>query len=327
MSEHAIRTVVVLGPTATGKTRLAVQLARDFGGEIVSADSRQVYRGLDLGTGKDLDEYGTGESRIPCHLIDVAEPTDEYHLFRFVADAGAALRDIAARDGLPIIAGGTALYLNALLDRYLLEGGQPDPALRQQLRDKPAAELAELLRQEDPDLAARTDTTQHKRLVRAIEIARFKRQNPQAKPCRAPPLAALLIAPHFPRAEVHRRIEKRLDERLDAGLLDEVKQLHDQGVPWERLEFLGLEYRYVALFLQQKLSHEQMRDTLLAKIRRLCRAQDIWFRKMEREGKLIHWIPRGDAAQAAALVRQFIAHQPIPPPTLRLMDTLYGPKT
>jgi len=308
-----------------GKTRLGVSLARRFKGEIVSADSRQVYRGLDIGTGKDLDEYGAGAERIPCHLIDIVDPTEEYNLFRFLADAPQAINDIAARGKLPIAVGGTPLYLNALLDGYAMEGGAPDPNLRRELEGLATPDLCEMLEREAPDVFARTDLTQRRRVVRALEIARSRQGAPPCPP--AAPLDPLLIAPYYPRQEVHRRIAQRLDSRLRDGLVEEVRALHDRGLSWERLEFLGLEYRCVAQHLQHRMGLAEMCEKLRARIRRFGKSQDVWFRKMEREGKVIHWLPRGDLGKAVRLVEQFLAGTPLPPPEITLKDTLYGPRS
>jgi tRNA dimethylallyltransferase len=316
---------VILGPTATGKTRLGVELARLFHGEIVSADSRQFYRGMDLGTGKDLAEFGEGDERVPHHLIDILDPNDDYHLFRFVADAARAIRGIRERGHLPIIVGGTALYLNALLENYQLDGGNPDPQLRRELDELETPALLERLRHNDPELYQRTDCTQRRRIIRAVEISETRLGERDSQP--ALNLQPLLLGPYFHRLVIHRRIEERLDARLQAGLLQEVERLHAEGVSWERLDFFGLEYRYAALHLQGKLDYESFRATLLAKIRRFCRSQEIWYRKMERAGKPIYWIPEGDLEAARQLVADFLAGRPLAAPTFRLVDNLYGPQT
>ena len=316
--------LVITGPTATGKTKLAVSLARRFGGEIISADSRQVYRGMDLGTGKDLDEYGTEPDVVPYHLIDVVNPDEDFHLKRFLELAMKAMEDIDGRGRLPVVAGGTPLYVNALIRGYTLPGGEPDPQLRAELQSLTHAELLERLeRTAPPELLKRVDVTQDKRIIRAIEIA----SSPQADAIRTAPLDnPLVIAPYYPRQTVHERIELRLDERLSLGLVQEVQCLHDHGLPWEKLEWFGLEYRYVARYLQNKLTYDQMRTELLAKIRNFCKSQDIWFRKMEREGLKIHWLPGGDIDEATTLVRRWLAHEPLPEPSIRLADISYSPK-
>ena len=316
--------LVITGPTATGKTKLAVHLARRFGGEIISADSRQVYRHMDLGTGKDLDEYGDGADRVPCHLLDVVEPQEDFHLKKFIELALAAMDGIRSRNRLPVIAGGTPLYVNALIRGYDLPGGEPDPQLREELQSLSHEQLmARLQAVATPEFLKRVDITQDKRIIRAIEIA----LSPQAEPIHAEPLDnPLVIAPYYPRKTVRERIEIRLDERLKLGLVEEVRMLHQNGVSWEKLDWFGLEYRYVSRYLKNELTFDQMRTELLAKIRHFCKSQDIWFRKMEREGIAIHWIPEGDTATAESLVARWLAHEPLPKPFIRLADITYSTK-
>ena len=316
--------LVITGPTATGKTKLAVHLARRFGGEIISADSRQVYRHMDLGTGKDLDEYGDGADRVPCHLLDVVDPQEDFHLKKFIELALAAMDGIRSRNRLPVIAGGTPLYVNALIRGYDLPGGEPDPQLREELQSLSHEQLmARLQAVATPEFLKRVDITQDKRIIRAIEIA----LSPQAEPIHAEPLDnPLVIAPYYPRKTVRERIEIRLDERLKLGLVEEVRMLHQNGVSWEKLDWFGLEYRYVSRYLKNELTFVQMRTKLLAKIRHFCKSQDIWFRKMEREGIAIHWIPEGDTATAESLVARWLAHEPLPKPFIRLADITYSTK-
>ena len=316
--------LVITGPTATGKTKLAVHLARRFGGEIISADSRQVYRHMDLGTGKDLDEYGDGADRVPCHLLDVVDPQEDFHLKKFLELALAAMDGIRSRNRLPVIAGGTPLYVNALIRGYDLPGGEPDPQLREELQSLSHEQLmARLQAVATPEFLKRVDITQDKRIIRAIEIA----LSPQAEPIHAEPLDnPLVIAPYYPRKTVRERIEIRLDERLKLGLVEEVRMLHQNGVSWEKLDWFGLEYRYVSRYLKNELTFDQMRTELLAKIRHFCKSQDIWFRKMEREGIAIHWIPEGDMATAESLVARWLAHEPLPEPSIRLADITYSTK-
>jgi len=276
----AVKVLAVTGPTATGKTGLAVKLAREFGGEVVSVDSRQVYRGLDIGSGKDIAEYGD----IPYHLIDIADPAKEvYNLSRFCTDAFAAVRDISARGKLPVLCGGTALYLLALLAGYRLPGGALPP--------------------------------------RSSGLPRA-RQDGDKEDSFAPPfrLDALVLGVYYPRSEVRERIRLRLDRRLAEGMLDEGRRLLDAGVSLEKMEFFGLEYREMARFLAGKCTRREMRDTLLNRIRQFAKRQDIFFRKMEREGHVIHWLDRGDFQAAASLTGRFLAGEPLPPPDFRLTE-------
>ncbi|MBR0458982.1 MAG: tRNA (adenosine(37)-N6)-dimethylallyltransferase MiaA [Victivallales bacterium] len=316
------QSLIVTGPTATGKTRLAIALARRFGGEIVSADSRQVFRGLDIGTGKDLGDYSTGGEPVPYHLIDVADPTEDFHLFRYLELAKAALGDIVARQRLPIVAGGTPLYLKALLEGYSQEGGAPDHALRTSLEAHSLDELREILQREaPPELYARTDLTQRRRLIRGIELARNSR-------CieRVPLLQnTLILAPWYDRATVRQRIAERLDARIANGLLDEMRALHEAGMSWERMEWLGLEYRFCPKYLQGELTLKEMRDTLWQHICQFCKRQDGWFRKLERDGHPIYWILNGDLERATALVQDWLQGKPLPAPEIRMDDIHYGP--
>ncbi|MBO4513356.1 MAG: tRNA (adenosine(37)-N6)-dimethylallyltransferase MiaA [Victivallales bacterium] len=314
------RCLVVTGPTASGKTHLAVALARCFGCEIVSADSRQVFRGLDIGTGKDLAEYSTGGKAVPYHLIDVVEPTEDFNLFVYLRFAKTALEDIWGRGLLPLVCGGTPLYIKALLDGYDQEGGAPDMAFRKEMERKSPEELLSMLEKSaSPRLFERTDKTQTRRIVRALELA--------LNGCTVEPVPfmddALVIAPYFTRGELHSRIEARLDARLKAGLLDEARRLNENGLTLERMEWLGLEYRFAARVLAGKLSEADMRNELLAHIRQFCKRQDGWFRKLERDGRNIYWIPRGDYDKAASLVSRWIAGEKLPSPELRLDDIRY----
>jgi len=280
-----VKIIAVTGPTATGKTALAVKLARRFGGEIVSVDSRQVYRHMDLGTGKDLEEYG----EVPFHLIDVADPaTQVWNLSDFCRGAFAAVAGIRERGRLPILCGGTALYLDALLEGYRLPGGALPPREKGVPRSSADREGA---------------------------------------PSFTPPfeLDALVIGVLFDRAVVRDRIEKRLDARFRAGMTEEVKRLHDEfGVSWETMEFFGLEYREIAAFLQGKCSFEEMRQTLLDRIRQFAKRQDIFFRKIERSGVAIHWCREGRDPDPAELAARFLAGETLPPPAVRLAEIDYG---
>ncbi len=316
-----IKIAVVTGPTATGKTRLAVHLAEKFNGEVVSADSRQVYRHLDIGSGKDIAEYGD----VPHHLIDIVDPGAEYHLKAFCTDARAAISDIAARGRFPVVCGGSTLYIHALLKGYELPGAAPDPAERARLDASSLDELQTRLRSIDPEFYENfADRDNFNRLRRAIEI-RSSCAVPAAATAPAvsdePEFDALVLGVLFPRSVVRERIRQRLDARLEQGLIEEVRSLHERyAMSWENLEFLGLEYRFVAEYLQGRTQYDEMRELLLNHIRQFAKRQDIFFRKMEREGVAIHWINEGNFEPAAKLTADFIAGKPLPAPEFRLMD-------
>lgn len=282
--------MVVLGPTASGKTRLAVQAARRLGGEILSVDSRQVYRGLDLGSGKDLAEYG----EIPYHLIDLVEPGYEYSLFDYVKDFSIAYAQVRRAGRLPLLVGGTGLYLDALLRGYRLVEAPEDPALRRQLADCSLAELQTRLQDLRPEQHNTTDFHDRQRLVRAIEIATAERSHCE-RPLQLPDLAPRIYGLRWPRAELRARITRRLKERLEAGLIDEVAALRQQGVSDATLEFYGLEYRFVGRYLQGLLSRNDLFQKLNSAIHQFAKRQDTWFRRMERHGLEIVWLDPADA--------------------------------
>lgn len=304
--------IVVLGPTACGKTALAVHIARLFSGEIISADSRQVYRGLDIGAGKDLSEYGD----VPYHLIDIVSLPDEYNVFRFQMDFFPALDAVRKRNRVPVVAGGTGLYLDSVISGYRFSEVPEDPVLRGELetldvaglRERLAAAKARRGEKIHPD-----DTEDRGRLVRAIEIAeRSVGGAPQtdggnaaknnaasiASNGGAAGFSPLVLGVRFPRDELRGRIKARLDSRIAEGLLQEVEELHEGGISWERLERLGLEYRFVSRYLQGGMDFDGFRSTLLTEICRFAKRQDTWFRRMERRGVSIEWIDRGDRSIA-----------------------------
>lgn len=277
--------LVILGPTASGKTRLGVLTARELGGEIISADSRQVYRGMDLGTGKDLAEYG----EIPYHLIDIIDPGYEFSVFEFQRRFFEAFADICKRGRLPLLVGGTGLYLDAVLKGYRLVKVPDNPDLRRELAGLNQEVLAARLRRLRPDLHNTTDLTDRERLVRAIEIA----EGEAAADADLPPLPAfrpLIFGIRWERETLRRRITARLKERLEQGLIEEVATLHGEGVPWSTLEFYGLEYRFVAQHLQGKLNRNDMFQKLNSAIHNFAKRQETWFRRMERQGTEIRWM-------------------------------------
>jgi len=288
--------LVILGPTASGKTQLAVAAAQALNGEILSADSRQVYRGLDIGSGKDLSEYGA----IPYHLIDIAEPGYEFSLFDYVRAFGAAFEAVRERGRLPILVGGTGLYLDALLQRYRLVEVPENPALRKTLAPLDMDALRVRLQGLRPDLHNTTDLQDRARLVRAIEIAAGE-QDPDRAPLAIPNLTPLVCGLQWPRNELRQRITRRLRERLAHGMIEEVTSLHEAGVAWETLDGYGLEYRFVARYLQGQLTRNDLFQKLNSAIHQFAKRQETWFRRMEKQGVAIHWLD-ATAEPCAALL-------------------------
>lgn len=283
------RLVVVLGPTASGKTRLAVQVARDLGGEILSADSRQVYRGLDIGSGKDLTEYG----QVPYHLIDIVAPGEAFSLFDFVQAFSTAVSGVRDRQRVPILVGGSGLYLDAVIRGYSLVEAPPNPELRTELETLPLNALRERLLSLRPILHNRTDFDDRRRLQRAIEIAQAENRA-AANRLELPPLQPRVYGLNWPRTVLRDRISQRLRERLAGGMIEEVAALHAGGVSWETLDFYGLEYRFVASFLRGQITRNDLFQKLNSAIHQFAKRQDTWFRRMQRQGVEIRWLAGAD---------------------------------
>ena len=301
MTQTSPNTLVILGPTASGKTTLGVQLARTLGGEILSADSRQVYQGLDIGSGKDLSEYNEGGTPVPYYLIDIVTLKEEYNLFRFQQDCYAAWSHIHERGPLPIIVGGTGLYLEAVLQGYRMVDAPENPALREELNNLDKAALLKQLKRAKPDLHNQTDTLDRDRTIRAIEIAVYSEKHP---PPPAPDIRPQVLGIQWDRTILRQRITTRLKERMDNGLIEEVEALHATGYSWERLEFLGLEYRFISQLLQGKINNKNdCTQKLNAAIHQFAKRQETWFRRMERKGTKIHWVPEGALPLALAQLR------------------------
>ena len=295
--------IVLLGPTASGKTRLAVRLAAEMGAELISADSRQVYRGMDIGTGKDLSEYVVDGVAVPYHLIDVAEPGHLFSVFEFQQRFYTCFREISGRGRLPILVGGTGLYIESVLREYRMLPVPEDAFLREELGGKSMEELAAILLHVNPALHNTTDLTGRERLIRAIEIALHTAKHGSQDIMERPEIAPLVIGVRWERAVLRDRVTKRLRERLGQGMIEEVQRLRDAGIPWERLDEMGLEYRYVSLYLRGELAFEEMFRTLNIRIHQFAKRQDTWFRGMERRGIAIHWIEGADEAALRELVK------------------------
>ena len=302
--------IVILGPTASGKTRLAARLAARIGAELISADSRQVYRGMDIGTGKDLGEYIVDGKPVPCHIIDVAEPGHLFSVFEFQQRFYECFREITARGRMPIVVGGTGLYIESILREYRMLPVPENEALREELKGQGMEELAARLLHLNPALHNTTDLTGRERLVRAIEIAEHTSKHGSKEVIERPVIAPLVIGVRWDRTVLRERITKRLKERLGQGMIEEVQRLHDSGISWERLDEMGLEYRYVSLHLQGKLTFDEMFKTLNIRIHQFAKRQGTWFRGMERRGITIHWIEGADEAALRELVKKI----PLAPP-------------
>ncbi|MCR5423161.1 MAG: tRNA (adenosine(37)-N6)-dimethylallyltransferase MiaA [Bacteroidales bacterium] len=280
--------LTITGPTACGKTSLAVELAYRLNGEIISADSRQVFRGMDIGTGKDLAEYDVHGAHIPYHLIDIHDAGYEYNVYQFQNDFLTAYRAIVAAGKQPILCGGTGLYVEAVVCGYQLPDAPVDPEYRRSLEPYSDEELTRRLASY-VKLHNHTDTETRERLVRALEIQEFAHRHPEAH-VEMPPMQHLVVGVRYPREVVVERIGARLRQRLDEGMVDEVRCLLDSGVPTERLLRYGLEYRHITRYLQGQASYDDMYRDLYTDIRRFSKRQMTWFRRMERQGVVIHWI-------------------------------------
>jgi tRNA dimethylallyltransferase len=287
--------LVLLGATASGKTQVGVRIARALNGEIISADSRQVYRGMDLGTGKDLKEYG----EVPYHLIDIVDPGYEFSVFEFQHRFVSAFLDIQGRGKLPILVGGTGLYLEAVLKGYRLVEVPPNPELRSELEPLSLEELADHLKAIHPSLHNTTDLRHRERIIRAIEIAQFN-ADPMKQPF-LPDLSPIVFGIRWPREVLCQRITRRLRERINQGMMEEIKRLHKAGVSFEKLEFYGLEYRYGAMYLRGLITRNDLFQKLNSAIHQFAKRQETWFRRMERRGTRIHWVP-GDKDPAGKIL-------------------------
>ncbi len=281
--------VVILGPTASGKTEVAARLAWDLHGEIISADSRQVYRGMDIGTGKDLTQYIINAKKIPYHMIDIIDPRCEFNLFEFQKMFYKIFSQIRNKGNLPVLVGGTGLYLQAVLSGYKMPPAPPEPELRKDLDQKSIEELKEIFFAFKSHLHNKTDLEDKQRLIRAIEIERARNvKNSEQE--ESPEIDAAIFGISWERSVLRQRITSRLEERLKHGMIEEVKRLHAAGLSWRRLDSFGLEYRYISQYLQNLISFDEMKNKLNTAIHQFAKRQETWFRRMERKGIGIKWI-------------------------------------
>lgn len=280
--------ITILGPTASGKTPLAAHLAVRLRAEILSADSRQVYRRMDLGTGKDLADYTVEGVQIPYHLIDIQEPGTQYNVYAFQNDFKQVYQNLIRRGILPILCGGTGLYIESVLKGYRMDEVPENPRLRASLEGKTLDQLTELLRGYKT-LHNKTDVDSVKRAIRAIEIAEYYRAHP-VQTTEMPDIHSLVIGIDIPRELRRQRISIRLKQRLDEGMIDEVRSLLDEGIPAENLIYYGLEYKYLTNYVLGKLTYDEMFRQLEIAIHQFAKRQMTWFRGMERRGIKINWI-------------------------------------
>ena len=281
--------ITILGPTASGKTPVAARLAAEIGGEVISADSRQVYRRMDIGTGKDLEDYGS----VPYHLIDICEPGTKYNLFEYQQDFFDVYQQIRSRGAVPILCGGTGLYIEAVLKGYKLSPVPQNQALRDSLEGKPLDELTEMLvrlkTQNGSNMHNTTDVDSCQRAIRAIEIETYNLQHPMPKR-ELPPVDSIIIGIDIDRELRREKITRRLKARLENGMVEEVKALLDEGIPAEDLIYYGLEYKFLTEYLTGQLTYDEMFQRLEIAIHQFAKRQMTWFRGMERRGFKINWI-------------------------------------
>ena len=288
--------VVILGPTAVGKTSIGVAVAHHFDGEIISADSRQTYKGLDIGSGKDLCEYQVGGIPVPYHLIDITTLESEYNVFDFQRDFYKCFSDITSRGKLPVIVGGTGMYLDSVIRGYSLVTVPENEELHKSLEEKSVEELSKMLLELKPDLHNKSDLVLKDRVIKAIEIALYENSDEGKKAkelqeSERPQIEPLIIGTTLERSQVVKNISIRLKERIDEGMIEEVERLHKNGASWERLEKLGLEYRYCSLFLEGKIkTKDELYEILFTQIRQFSKRQMTWFRGMEKKGVRINWL-------------------------------------
>ena len=306
------RMITILGPTASGKTPVAARLAAEIGGEIISADSRQVYRRMDIGTGKDLADYVVDGKLIPYHLIDIREPGTKYNLFEYQQDFFDAYQDIRSRGAVPILCGGTGLYIEAVLKGYKLSPVPQNQELRDSLEGKSLEELTQML----TELKAKTGSNMHnttdvdscQRAIRAIEIESYNLQHPLPKR-ELPPVESVIIGIDIDREMRREKITRRLKARLEEGMVDEVKALLAEGIPADDLIYYGLEYKFVTEYLVGQTSYDEMFTRLEIAIHQFAKRQMTWFRGMERRGFNINWI---DATlpieEKVATIKEIIRH-------------------
>lgn len=297
--------IVILGPTASGKTHLGAKLAGELNGEVISADSRQVYKNMNIGTGKDLNQYMVDGRQIPCHLIDVIDPVNEFNLFEFQKRFYEIFKLLLSKNKLPVLVGGTGLYLESVLLGYDMPEAPVREEQRKKMSGKTKEELQKMLCDLKPDLHNRTDLDDSARLIRAIEI-QLARRVPHDGGREKPGIDAAVFGIRWEREILRKRITERLEERLNTGMIEEVSELRSAGLTWERLESFGLEYRFIAQYLQKIITFDEMKSKLNTAIHQFAKRQETWFRRMERKGVAINWIPGDDYSLLKESVMRYL---------------------
>jgi tRNA dimethylallyltransferase len=294
--------ITILGPTANGKTRLASQLAQKYNGEIISADSRQVYLGMDIGTGKDLSDYMVGSEKISYHLIDIIHPREEFNLFMFKELFAKSFSDITSRNKMPFLVGGTGLYISSIIQNYDLKKADFNAVRVKELEILSLDELQNRLIHLNPNVHVKKDLLSKNRMINAIMVGEAKQRLEDF-----PEINSLVIGVKTDRDEIKKRITERLNKRLNEGMLDEVKRLLASGITFERLVSFGLEYKFVSLHLKGELSYEEMFQKLNTSIHQFSKRQMTWFRKMEREGVKINWLNGADFNTACKIIDESLS--------------------
>ncbi len=287
--------VVILGPTASGKTTLAAHLANQIEGEIISADSRQVYKMMDIGTGKDLADYEVNGEKVPYHLIDIAEAGSKYNVYQYQTDFFKAFADVQARGKWPVMCGGTGMYIEAVLSRFKMVHVPSNPELRKSMDGKNLAELTKIL-SSFKKLHNTTDVDTVKRAIRGIEIETYYQNHPEIK-VDLPELKPLIIGVEIDRETRREKITRRLKARVEEGMVDEVKNILKTGVPPVDLIYYGLEYKYLTQYVIGEITYDEMLERLNIAIHQFAKRQMTWFRKMERSGFSIHWVKSSDSIE------------------------------
>lgn len=304
MKNERYNLIIILGPTASGKTRIAARLARDIASEVISADSRQVYKGMDLGTGKDVEEFLVDGIEVTCHLIDIVDTDHEFNVFEYQKEFYRCFSDISERGMIPVLVGGTGLYLESVIRNYRMPAVPEDPVLREKLCGMDLDAMMEHLRTIKPEVHNTTDTLDRDRLVRAIEIAEYAKTHEFAGEPGHPVIKPFIVGIRWERSKLREKITTRLRKRIDAGMIEEVQGLHDKGISWERLDAFGLEYRYISRYLRGKIDFDEMFEQLNTRIHQFSKRQMTWFRRMERNGIVIHWVNNDDYGAVKRLIEE-----------------------